>query len=356
MLLRRNLVSHTARGFCYSPTLPRADDSGDKFAFRERQEALLLEKVPLHLNDASKLAESIGWSADAIMLMKSGIGEFTGRAVVLAPPTAVLPKIPSPETLVRSIDRSDTELFVEQCQRLAEFTSDIRRIAEVCGRSEEDLQRVVTLTGLPKTFSRADVVELVQKATKGLVTVETPRDVVFRFKKHGYQSDTCFVLLRSSEDCLAVIKAAQEYPVAKRSVYGTEFGCSFVHADRSALFLSDPSLDYVLGRSKYWVMSLGWSSELGEEGMKGVLEKLAIFPNKVVSVGTGSFLLRFDRMKNAKLVFARLQRLKRRWRIGTHVPFFAYPVRADLHFSDSNGAHADEALDDDTDLDEPVMY
>jgi hypothetical protein len=112
-------------------------------------------------------------------------------------------------------------------------------------------------------------------------------------------------------------------------------------------------------------MSLGWNSELSESQLQQVLNKLAIYPNKIVKVtsttdaqsgdSSGSFLLRFDRMKNTKLVFSRLQRLKRRWRIGTHVPFFAYPVRADIHFAGDH-VHADEQSDCDSDLDEPVMY
>jgi len=106
-------------------------------------------------------------------------------------------------------------------------------------------------------------------------------------------------------------------------------------------------------------MSLGWSSELTETQLQEVLAKMSIYPNKIIKVNSGGtggeFFLRFDRMKNTKLVFARLNRLKRRWRIGTHVPFFAYPVRADIHF-ENDQVHADEASDCDSDLDEPVMY
>ena len=60
-------------------------------------------------------------------------------------------------------------------------------------------------------------------------------------------------------------------------------------------------------------------------------------------------------MKNTKLVFSRLNRLKKRWRIGSNIPFFAYPVRADIHYK-GDAKHADEASDCDSDLDEPVMY
>ena len=254
------------------------------------------------------------------------------------------------------MDVSDTQLFLEQCERLHAFTDDIRRLAEAA--KQDGFNRIVTLSGVPKSYSRHDVVALVSDATNGSVKISDSRNVVFRFKRNGYQSDTCFVLLDAAEDALQVLKAVQEFAVPQRRVYGTSFGCSFVHADRSALFISDESLDYQLDGCKYWVMTLGWNSELDTDAMRAVLDKLAIFPNKIVKVNGGSggeFLLRFDRMKNAKLVFSRLNRLKRRWRIPQHTAFFAYPVKADLHFQDDD-KHADEASDCDSDLDEPVMY
>jgi hypothetical protein len=346
------------RRFSYSPSIPRVDDA-DKFPLRERQEALLLERVPMELNSAEKIAAVIGSvEPENILLMKSGIGEFTGRVAVLGGPTLVISP-PGQDSVVRSLDRADTALFVEQCKRYTEFTHDLRRIAEEASKSESGFQRIVTLTGLPKSYTRADVMAVISEATNGLVRVENPLNIVFRFKKNGYQSDTCFVLLETADDCHAVIKSVQEYAVPKRRVYGTSFGCSFVYADRSALFVSAPSVDYILGSSKNWVLSLGWSSDLDETQLRGVLEKLAIYPNKIVKLSgiadNGGFLLRFDRMKNTKLVFSRLNRLKKRWRIGTHIPFFAFPVQADIHFQ-GDECHPDEASDCDSDLDEPVMY
>ena len=321
---------------------------------RERQESLLLEKLPKEITKPEEVAKLVGVVADDVLLMKSRIGESTGRAVVLAGPQTVLTV--SGDVQVRPLDRADTALFVEQCQRYIEFTDDVRRLASAA--SIDGFNRIVTLTGVPKSYTRRDVMDSVSDATEKSVSVESPRDVVFRFKKNGYQSDTASVLLKSADDAHKVIKAVQEYGVPQRRVYGTSFGCSFVYADRSSLFISDPSLDFALDSSKYWVMSLGWNPELDETQMRGVLDKLAIYPNKIVKVNGGvggEFLLRFDRMKNTKLVFSRLQRLKRRWRIGSNVPFFAYPVRADLHF-EHDTVHADEESDCDDDLDEPVMY
>ena len=352
---RRVFRAPSVATFSGSHVIPKADDA-DLFPLRERQESLLFEKLPRNFTTASDLSIMTGIPAEKILLMKSRIGEFTGRAIALAEPNTPLPSTIPPDVTIRSLDRTDTELFVEQCERYFEFSDDLRRLAKEAGN--EGFHRIVTLTGIPKTYKRSDVAAIISEATKNFVKVENLSNIVFRFKKDGYQSDTCFVLLESPDDALAVIKAVQEYAVPQRRIHGTSFGCSFVFADRSSLFVSHPDLDYSLGHSKYWVMTLGWNSELDESQMATVLNKMAIYPNKIVKVPGGSggeFFLRFDRMKNTKLVFSRLNRLKRRWRIGSNIPFFAYPVRADIHF-EGDAKHADEASDCDSDLDEPVMY
>lgn len=335
--------------------MPRADDV-DRFPLRERQETLLLEKLSPSISSPKQIKDLTGVEEEHILMMKTRLGEFTGKALLLVGPDTTLSE-PIPEGVVaRPLDRIESEVFVEQCERFVSFTDDIRRLAGEA--SKDGFHRIVTLTGIPKSYSRADVGAIISEATKGSVSVTHLRDIVFRFKKNGYQSDTCFVLLPTAEDALQVLKAIQEYPVPQRRVYGTSFGCSFVHADRSALFISDPELDFTLDGCKYWVMTLGWNAELDEIQMRSVLNKLAVFPNKIVKVkggNGGEFLLRFDRMKNAKLVFTRLNRLKRRWRIPSQIPFFAYPVKADVHFQ-GDSVHADEASDSDSDLDEPVMY
>ena len=352
---RRILKVPSVATFTGSHVIPKADDA-DLFPLRERQESLLFEKLPRSFSTAADVATITGIPEDKILLMKSRIGEFTGRAVALAELSTPLSSTIPPEVTVRSLDRADTELFVEQCERFYEFSDDLRRLAKEAGT--DGFHRIVTLTGIPKTYKRSDVAAIISDATKNLVKVAKLSDIVFRFKKDGYQSDTCFVLLPSADDAHAVIKNVQEYAVPQRRIYGTSFGCSFVFADRSSLFITHPDLDYALGGSKYWVMTLGWNAELDESQMATVLHKMAIYPNKIVKVPGGSggeFFLRFDRMKNTKLVFSRLNRLKRRWRIGSNIPFFAYPVRADIHF-EGDIKHADEASDCDSDLDEPVMY
>jgi hypothetical protein len=341
--------------FSAASTVPRADEI-DRFPLRERQESFLIENLPKTFSDAVEIAALTGISAEKILLMRTRIGEFTGRALLLAGPDTLLAAPLPAGASMRPMDVNDTELFVEQCERLHAFTDDIRRLAEEA--KNDGFNRIVTLTGVPKSYSRADVQALISDATKGSVSIKNERDIVFRFKRNGYQSDTCFVLLPTADDALQVLKTVQEFAVPQRRVYGTSFGCSFVHADRSAVFITDESLDYILDGCKYWVMTLGWNTELDEAGIRAVLDRMAIYPNKIVKVtggGGGEFLLRFDRMKNAKLVFSRLHRLKRRWRIPQHTAFFAYPVRADMHFA-GDAKHADEASDCDSDLDEPVMY
>ena len=355
-LLARRRVSPSVVSTSSSTTIPRADDI-DRFPLRERQESLLLERLPSSMTTA-EISEMTGLDSGKILLMRSTIGESTGRACLLMGPNEVLPPTVPGDVITRPLDIAETALFVEQCERYRNFTADIRRLAAEA--KNNGFERTVTLTGIPKLYSRKDVKTLISEATKGSVVVADPRDIVFRFKKNGHQSDTCFVMLKTGDDALQVIKAVQEYPTPLRTVYGASFGCSFVHSDRSALFITDPSLDYQLDGSKCWVLTLGWNGELDAEQMRTVLTKMAIFPHKIESVNGGSggeFLLKFDRMKNAKLVFTRLNRLKRRWRIPGHTPFFAYPVRADIHFADeTEKGHADEASDCDSDLDEPVMY
>jgi hypothetical protein len=333
--------------------IPRADEA-ELFPLRERQESLLLENLDRGISSVDSLVDMTGIEANKILMMKTKLGEFTGRALVLAGPDTLL-KSPLPHDVVcRPMDLKDTEVFVEQCERLVNFTDDIRRLAQEA--KIDGFNRIITVSGLPKGYSRADVATVISEATKGSVSVENLRDVVFRFKKNGYQSDTCFVLLRTADDALQAIKAIQEYPVAQKRVYGTSFGCSFISADRSSLFVSDENLDYLVDDCKYWIMTLGWNGDLDESQMGDVLNKLAIFPNRIVKLGIdGGFLMRFDRMKNTKLVFTRLNRLKRRWRIPSHVSFFAYPVKADIHYA-GDEKHEDEMSDSDSDLDEPVMY
>lgn len=355
LFARRVPSSVSPTEFRSQAIVPRADEI-DQFPLRERQESLLLERVPVDLSSAESLSQLTGVSSSKILVMKSLIGDHTGRVCLLVGPDEVPSNLPA-GALTRPLDITDTELFVEQCERFHDFTRDVRRLATEA--ADDGFNRVVTLSGVPKSFSRKDVAALISEATKHSVTVSQLRDVVFRFKPNGQQSDTCFVLMKSETEALQVIKAVQEYPAPLRRVYGTSFGCSFVFADRSALFITDPSLDYQLEGSKYWVMTLGWNSELDESQMAQVLHKMAIYPNKVVKVASGGvggeFLLRFDRMKNTKLVFTRLNRLKRRWRIPSNTPFFAYPVRADIHYS-GDTVHEDQRDDCDSDLDEPVMY
>ena len=342
--------------FSSSHVIPKADEM-DRFPLRERQESLLIENLDKSLSSPDQISDLTGIEAGKILMMKSRIGDFTGRALLLVGPDTPVKSSSLPSSVVfRPLDVNDTTLFVEQCERYVKFTEDIVRLATEA--PNDGFNRIVTISGLPKSYSRSDVAQIISEATKGSVSPASLRDIVFRFKKNGHQSDTCFVMLKSADDALQVIKAVQEYPVPQRRVYGTAFGCSFINADRSCLFVSHETLDYALDGCKYWVLTLGWNEDLDESQMADVLFKMAIYPNKIVRLpiqGTGGYLLRFDRMKNTKLVFSRFNRLKRRWRVPANVAFFAYPVKADVHYAGDH-KHADEESDCDSDLDEPVMY
>ena len=201
--------------FSSAHAIPRADEA-ESFPLRERQESVLVENLDRNLKSPEQISEITGIDSQKILMMKTKLGEFTGRALLLAGPDTIL-KSPLPRDVsYRPMDRKDTELFVEQCERFIKFTDDLRRFA---AEAENDgFNRIVTISGLPKTYSRADVAAIITESTKGSVSVESLRDIVFRFKRNGYQSDTCFVLLKSADDALQILKAIQEYPVAK-SVY-----------------------------------------------------------------------------------------------------------------------------------------
>jgi hypothetical protein len=330
------------------PSTKFRPDSDDLFPLRETQESLFVDRVPKDW-DEDGVAKKFRTDSENVLMMKTSLGEFTGRCLIL---TDEFIDMSADGLLTRSMDHYDTRLFVEHCENFFNFSNDLRRLCA----DKDSLTRIVTLTGVPKSYSRRDVASMITKATDERVQVDDLQNIVFRYKMNGSPSDTVFVLLKTESESVAVIEAIQEYAVPKRRVYGAQFGCSFVFADRSSLFLSDPELDYALDGSKYWVTSFGWNEELDEVQMKSVLEKLKIFPNKIVKVtGTGGFLLRFDRMKETKLVFSRLHKLKRRWRIPKYSPFYAYPVRADIHYK-GDEIHDDQREDCDSDLDEPVEY
>jgi len=335
-------------------------ESQEQVALSERQEAFLLERMPRDLDESgikdclARLGIDFGdaWR-DRILLMRSRLGVSIGRALVAVPDHVphVTQAFPS-GTTYRAMDRYDIEAFVEQCERLVRLSDDLRRIAQ-----PENFLRVITITGVPSMYGRQDVAHVIR--THCDVEVD-PRNVVFRFKRWGRQSDTCYVIcpsLESADHCIAQI---QELAVPKRAAYGTLFGATFLWSGRSTLLLCDPDLDFLVHDSKFWVFTTGWQEDMNEDEFLSVMHQMKFFPIRVVRYGvqadrSSAFFMVFDDMDMTKKAMGRLQRLKHRWRMKREMAFMAYPRRIDVHRANEE-TYEDEDSAGDSDLDEPVHY
>ncbi|GBE58717.1 hypothetical protein, conserved [Babesia ovata] len=254
-------------------------------------------------------------------------------------------------------DEHDVKCYVEQCERYLTLSEDLRRFAD-----PTNLHRIVTVTGMNKTYGRLELAEVIERHTNVKVN---PLNIAFRFKSNGEQDSTAWVLCDSTRDANRIIAKLQEVAVPKRYQYGALMGASFLYAARSSLFLSDPGLDFVTKKSKYQVFTLGWQPDIDEEELTHLANSLKFFPKSVKVVrlpgsdGTkeevGAFF-ECDRMRNTKKLMVRLHMLKRRWKIPEHSPFYAYPKTADVRWASDNGVYAEDDPADDSDLDEPVHY
>ncbi|KAF4659328.1 hypothetical protein FOL47_007612, partial [Perkinsus chesapeaki] len=132
----------------------------DTFAITERQEALLIEKLPLETTaaDVIELMSRVtrdDVNEEDVLLMRSSLGRFTGRcAVINRLVTAerlqsVLPR----DVYCRPLDAQDVSLFVEQAERFYNLSADLQHVALGCNG---EIDRVVTLTGLPRTYGRVE--------------------------------------------------------------------------------------------------------------------------------------------------------------------------------------------------------
>ncbi|GFE53430.1 hypothetical protein BaOVIS_008340 [Babesia ovis] len=254
-------------------------------------------------------------------------------------------------------DDHDVKCYVEQCERYLTLSDDLRRFAEPV-----NLHRIVTITGMNKTYGRLELAEVIEKHTG--VKVE-PGDIIFRFKSNGEQDSTAWVLCNSTRDANRIIAELQEVAVPKRYQYGSLMGASFLYAARSSLFLSSPELDFVTDKSKYQVFTLGWQPDIDEAELTHLANSLKFFPKsvKVIHLPTndgtkhevGAFF-ECDRMRNTKKLMMRLHMLKRRWKIPDHNVFYAYPKKADIRWESDNGVYKEDDLADFSDLDEPIHY
>lgn len=335
-------------------------ESQEQVALTERQEAFLLERLPRDWGESDlyqalhKLGVDLGddWS-EKVLLMRSRLGRSIGRALVAMPSHVphITQGLPA-GTSYRPMDRYDVESFVEQCERYVRLSDDLRRLAR-----PSNFLRVVTITQVPTNYGRKDVAHVIR--THCGVEVQ-PKDVVFRFKRWGRQSDTCYVLCPSEQTADHCVAQIQELAVPKRAAYGALFGAAFLWSGRSSLFLSHPSLDFLLHNSKFWVFTTGWQEDMTEEEFLSVMYQMKFTPSRAIrqpiaADKSSAFFMQFENMAMTKRAMTRLRRLKRRWRMKDATPFFAYPRRIDIHRL-SEDQYEDEDSAADSELDEPIEY
>ncbi|ORM39914.1 uncharacterized protein BXIN_1357 [Babesia sp. Xinjiang] len=262
-----------------------------------------------------------------------------------------------PDARAYICDEHDVKCYVEQCERYLTLSEDLRRFAE-----PTNIHRIVTISGMNKTYGRLEMAEVIDKHTSVKVH---PCNIMFRFKSNGEQDSTAWVLCDSIKDANRIIANLQEVAIPKRYQYGSLMGASFVYAARSSLFLSNPELDFITKKSKYHVFTIGWHPDVDEQELTHLANSLKFFPKSVkvihipASDGTkhevGAFF-ECDRMRNAKKLMVRLHMLKRRWKIPEHSTLYAYPKTADVRWESDNGVYKEDDPADFSDLDEPVHY
>eukprot|EP00933_Yihiella_yeosuensis_P013767 TRINITY_DN12605_c1_g1_i1.p1 TRINITY_DN12605_c1_g1~~TRINITY_DN12605_c1_g1_i1.p1 ORF type:complete len:403 (-),score=47.93 TRINITY_DN12605_c1_g1_i1:101-1309(-) len=338
-------------------------ESQEHVALSERQEAFLLERLPKHFSevDINKALLSAGvdlgddWN-EKILVMRSRLGVSIGRALIAMPAHVphVTQAFPSPPSY-RPMDRYEIEAFVEQCERFVKLSDDLRRLAQ-----PENFNRVITITEVPSNYGRKDIAHVIQERCG--VTVE-PRDVVFRFKRWGRQSDTCYVLCPTEREATHCVAQIQELAVPKKAAHGSLFGAAFLWSSRNTLFVSNPDLDFLLQDSKTWVVTTGWQEDMTTEEFLAAMNQLQFYPVRaerypISADNSTAFFMKFESMEGwsgAKRAMTRLRKLKWRWRIKQNVPFFAYPRRVDVHRA-CEERYEDELSDGDSDIDEPIHY
>lgn len=326
----------------------------------ERQEGIIFERLSSHFCAADTvhniLEKKLGIAVNEndILIMRSRAGRPAGRVGILTEEKILEQDIRRyfpDDIFIRVLDYYDVALFVEQCERYWNFADDLRWLAR-----PEFFNRIVTITEIPKTYGRMELADVILQHSK--ITVE-PRDIVFRFRKGGVQSDVAWVVCASERDARSIISSIQETAVPKRVQYGTMFGAAFLWAARSSLFITDPGVDFLIKFSKNQVFTTGWDIDVTVEDFKSLLWELKIYPKTITRfetfTGQNSFFLEFDRMKDAKLVMSRLQRIKKIWKLPQADAFFAFPRTADVIWACEHITDAEDSAAD-TDLDEPVEY
>jgi len=287
-----------------------------------------------------------------LLVMRSRLGKSIGRVLVAS--AAHVPHVAPRGATYRPMDRFDVEQFVEQCERFVTLSDDLRRLAR-----PENFLRILTITEVPETYGRRDVAHVVKESCGVVVD---PRDIVFRFKRWGRQSDTCFVVCPTPQDVDHCVAQIQELAVPKKAAYGSLFGAAFLWSSRGTLLLSHPNLDFLLHDSKSWVFTTGWQEDMTVDDFLAVMNQMKFRPLRAVkhpiqADQSSAFFVEFEGMQRTKKAMMRLRRLKWRWRMKKETPFFAYPRRIDVHRAcEEPHDYEDEDLAADSDIDEPIHY
>ncbi|CAE8700715.1 unnamed protein product, partial [Polarella glacialis] len=293
-------------------------ESQDTVPLTERQEAFLLERLPREFTEEdirnSLLSSGVDLGDDwreRVLLMRSRLGVSIGRALIALP--SHVPHVTQGfkyGASYRSMDRADVEAFVEQCERFVNLSEDLRRLAQ-----PENFLRVITITEVPSTYGRQDMAHIIKERCG--VTVH-PRDVVFRFKRWGKQSDTCYVLCPTEKEADHCVAQIQELAVPKRAAHGSLFGAAFLWSSRATLFVSHPDLDFLLHDCKTWVFTTGWQEDMRVDEFLAVMNKLQFYPvraerHHVSADKSSAFFMKFEQMEGwsgAKRAMTRLRKLK----------------------------------------------
>ncbi|SCQ16914.1 conserved Plasmodium protein, unknown function [Plasmodium ovale] len=173
-------------------------------------------------------------------------------------------------------DDYEIEKFVEECERYIRFTEDIKRISKF-----ENIDKIITIINIPSCYGRKELAKIILDCSNIRIYL---KNIIFRFKKNGIQSDCAYVLCNTISEANILINKMQEYPIAKKYHLKEFYGTSFLYASKNNLFLSSEKLDYLTIFSKYKIFTCGWHKDISTREFESFLITLKIFPKKIVKI------------------------------------------------------------------------
>ncbi|VWU49330.1 conserved protein, unknown function [Hepatocystis sp. ex Piliocolobus tephrosceles] len=173
-------------------------------------------------------------------------------------------------------DNYEIERYVEECERFIRFSEDIKRISKF-----ENLHKIVTIINIPNCYGRKELSHVIYECAG--IKVEK-KNIIFRFKKNGIQSDCAYVLCNNTNDANVLIHKMQEYPIAKKYHLKEFYGTAFLYASKNNLFISSEKLDYSIFFSKYLIFTCGWYKDISIKEFESFLITLKIFPKKIIKI------------------------------------------------------------------------